>query len=61
MPTIDEAIKDNEEHSKHHRLDPYPDYFKALQLGIEALKQVKFYRSIPDGHHHNLLLGETKE
>jgi len=36
--TIDEAIKNNEEHSKAHHNDAYPDYYDAIKLGIEALK-----------------------
>lgn len=61
MPSINEAIKNNEEHSKHHRLDPYPAYFKALQLGIEALKKIQEQRN-PDGWLGTLdLPGETKE
>lgn len=34
---------------------------EAMELGIEALKQVQFLRSIPDGRVHNLLPGETEE
>ena len=34
---------------------------EALWLGIEALKQVQFYRSFPNGKYHNLLPDETED
>ncbi|KKN46270.1 hypothetical protein LCGC14_0674770 [marine sediment metagenome] len=36
------------------------DYYKALELGLEALKQVKYLREIHILHDHELLLGEGK-
>ena len=32
----------------------------ATKIGLEAIIQVEFYRSIPNGKHHNLLKGETE-
>lgn len=37
-----------------------PDDLTSIQLGIEALEQLLFLRSIPDDRVHNLLSGETQ-
>lgn len=58
---LQKAIELNQESEKSLREHKFIDHADAIKLGIEAMKQVQFYRSIPDGKHHNLLSGETDE
>lgn len=59
--TIDKAIEIKENHQRLHLDEYYSELLEADNLSIEALKQVQFYRSIPDSKRHNLLPGETEE
>lgn len=59
--TIDKAIEIKLQWRKDNYPIPLADEMNADMLSIEALKQVQFYRSIPNGKRHNLLPGETKE
>jgi len=59
--TIDEAMEILNCYMDSHDKDDLVKFDKAIELGIEAMTQVKFYRSIPDGKRHNLLPGETEE
>ena len=59
--TIDEAIEIKLRQFVDPFLAPKGKLAEADRLSIEALKQVQFYRSIPNGKHHNLLPGETKD
>lgn len=58
--TIDEAIKVLESEVECWRLHPEEAYPKALELGIEALKRLKYHRSLHSRPFYKLLPGETE-
>lgn len=59
--TIDEAIKTNEGASDYLFRAGKQEYAKAVELGIEALKQIKVYRDRPLDFLYYLLPGETED
>lgn len=59
--TLQEAINIQLAELQDYQEAMEPDYLDAINLLVEAGKQVQFYRSIPDNRVHNLLPGETKE
>jgi len=59
--TIDEAIRLLKTASQGWPLPPNEDYYKALDLGIEALRAVKDSRFDPSTYTSHLLPGETKK
>lgn len=59
--TITKSIKLNNEVKAGIDLDTLPDHAKAIQLGIEALKEVDALRKVLTGLGKSLLPGETEE
>ena len=61
--TIDKAIEVLAKDPSELTHFEMPDYLKARQLGIEAMKKVQFARSVrkPFGCIHILLPGETED
>jgi len=59
--TIDEAIRIIQENAAWLDIESSKGYFQALQLGIEALKRVKWQRENYQKTSYRLLPGETEE
>lgn len=59
--TLQEAIELLAQWHKDLQHDKLPRYHNALRLGIEALKEVGYYRENPISYVLKLLPGETKE
>ena len=59
--TIDEAIRIIQENAAWLDIESSKGYFQALQLGIEALKRIKYQREIWMPTAIALLPGETEE
>ena len=58
---IDKAIETNREHAKEHDKNVNQDYFRALNLGIEALKRLQQLRLSKITWFRGPLPGETEE
>lgn len=59
--TLDEAIKELEKYRRDHHSYPTDIMGKAEQLGIEALKRVKWHKDQHERGYYELLPGETEE
>jgi hypothetical protein len=59
--TLDEAIKTIKEELGEHTPHRDTDFYKACELGTEALKQVRVYRAIYPLSTNDKLPGETEE
>jgi len=59
--TIDEAVTVLENEARVAEVNDRPLEVKAIKLGIEALKQIKYLHEIHILHDDELLPGETEE
>lgn len=59
--TLDEAIKELANAGDSHAFTIAPRFYKACQIGAEAIKRLKHDREVMQAKHVLLLPGETEE